>query len=254
MNLSSKELKCIARANLTRNYQIPMKAMISVLLLTMAIELPFSVLLQTEHPTMMQNIIYYIVEFLISLISGVLQIGLMQLHLSIARKQQFSHQQIYCCFKNQTDRYIISIFIIMLMTLLCSIPGFAAVYLFDKNSALSALVSVGFLGLISILLIIMIQLIYRPVYYLLLDHPEWSVRDVFKQSRQLMKGQKRRLLYIYVSFLGMTLLEILSLGIGALWIEPYKSQTFANFYLDIIGEFQSKQPLPPTYQPFNQYI
>ena len=48
-----------------------------------------------------------------------------------------------------------------------------------------------------------------------------------------MNGHRLRLLYLILSFIGLDILEVLSFGIGALWIEPYKMQTYALFYSDV---------------------
>ena len=62
-----------------------------------------------------------------------------------------------------------------------------------------------------------------------------------------MKGHKLHLIYLYCSFIGMGILELLSIGIGALWIEPYKSQTFANFYLNVTEKTTSSHSTFQTY-------
>lgn len=75
--------------------------------------------------------------------------------------------------------------------------------------------------------------------YLLLDHPQMKARESLKISRQIMKGSKGRLFYIYLSFIGLQILCLLSLGIGSLWVYPYQSQTLVIFYLDVVGEIPS---------------
>ena len=70
----------------------------------------------------------------------------------------------------------------------------------------------------------------------MLDNEDMSIVQCFKKAVGLMKGNKDRLFYIYLSFIGMWLLVVLSLGIGYLWVEPYMLQTYTMFYLDVIGE------------------
>ena len=73
-----------------------------------------------------------------------------------------------------------------------------------------------------------------------------------------MKGHKGRLFYIVLSFLGMDILVLLSLGIGSLWIMPYQSQTYTLFYLDITGQLPEESvsgSAPQQEQPtFNKYV
>lgn len=60
-----------------------------------------------------------------------------------------------------------------------------------------------------------------------------SYLDCISQSRALMKGQKWRLFWLQVSFIGWDILAILSLGIGLIWLRPYKCATYAAFYSDL---------------------
>ena len=67
----------------------------------------------------------------------------------------------------------------------------------------------------------------------MLDNENVSVVRCFKIAVSLMKGNIGRLFCIYLSFIGMWILVILSFGIGYLWFEPYRIQTYTLFYLDV---------------------
>lgn len=81
-----------------------------------------------------------------------------------------------------------------------------------------------------------IELTYSMVYFLLLDYPDLPVNEIWKRSRQLMKGNRLRLLGIELSFIGWILLSILTLGIGILWVQPYMLATETAFYLDLVQQ------------------
>ena len=51
-----------------------------------------------------------------------------------------------------------------------------------------------------------------------------------------MKGNRIRYFYLLISFFGISLLGVVSLGIGFLWIVPYMSMTEVEFYRDLINE------------------
>lgn len=68
----------------------------------------------------------------------------------------------------------------------------------------------------------------------MLDFEEYTGGEVMKAAVQLIRGSMGRLFYIVLSFFPLYLLGILSMGIGLLWIYPYKEAVFANFYLDLI--------------------
>ena len=90
MNLPCKELKRIARDNLNGNYKIPMGAFLAATLIPLAVELPFSMLQKDAQPLPV-TIMFYVAEFLITLLSMVLSVGILQLHLSLARKKKWNN-------------------------------------------------------------------------------------------------------------------------------------------------------------------
>lgn len=256
MSRTSKELKRIARENLTGHYNIPMGAFIVSSMITLAIELPFS-MLQSEYSTTLQVIISYVAEVLISLIGVVLNAGLIKIHLNMARKKECTLAQLFDCFKKHPDRYLIAGFLLMLVTFLVTLPFFGTAYLFQKNPSTQNLLIALAIGLVCLVICIYIQLRFQLIYYIILEHEEMSIKDSFTVASGLMKGHMGRLFYILLSFVGLNLLSILSLGIGMLWVAPYQMQTITNFYLDVIGELPESAPAQPTYsQPnyFNQYI
>ncbi len=56
---------------------------------------------------------------------------------------------------------------------------------------------------------------YRMGLYLLLDHPELSVSQCLKASKQMMRGNRMELLFLDLSFLGWNLgLYVISAGVG----------------------------------------
>lgn len=241
MNRPCKELKRIARDNLNGNYKIPMGAFLAATLIPLAVELPFSMLQKNEQPLFM-TVIFYIAEFLIALLSIVLSVGILQLHLSLARKKEMTLGMVFYGFKNHPDRYILAGLLLILAGIVCAIPAFIGVFAFSilgKNVAGVSVLVV--LVLAAVIAVVLVQIRYAMVLYLLLDHPQMSARESLKVSGQIMKGHKGRLFYIYLSFIGLQILCLLSLGIGSLWVYPYQSQTLVSFYLDVTGE------LPPDF-------
>lgn len=258
MKRSSKELKRLARENLTGHYNIPMGAFVVAGAITLAIELPFS-MLQNTHNAPIQSVVFYIAEFLISLIGAVLSVGQIKIHLSMARKQPYELKQLFYGFKNHSDRIILSALLLTVITVITSIPSVIGTYLIRNSLTVENILIFSCLALVSLIINVLIGLFLQLVYYLILDRPDMNVLACFKTSCQLMKGQKGRLFYLLLSFIGMDILVLLSLGIGSLWIMPYQSQTFALFYLDIIDGIPASNnsydaPNPESNHSFNQYV
>lgn len=94
-----------------------------------------------------------------------------------------------------------------------------------------------FVFLWSLLLIIpgiIKALAYSQAFFLLKDHPEYSVLQAITESKKRMKGYKWKLFLLYLIFFGWGLLAILPLGIGLLWLIPYFYTSLAAFYEEFI--------------------
>lgn len=81
---------------------------------------------------------------------------------------------------------------------------------------------------------------YSLAFYILSDHPEYGVRQCVSESKRLMKGHKGRLFCLHFSFIGWAMLNVLTLGIGSLWLNPYRSAAMSAFYLERVGEQPSE--------------
>lgn len=257
MNLPCKELKRISRENLTFHYSVPMGAFATSTLLAALIKMPFSSL-QTEYSTTLQTVIFYIAAFIISVLATTLSFGELRIHLNMARKRQYKFSDLFYCFMNRSDRYLLFAFFLSVVTILPAIPFvISAVYLMASLSAAAILLCIA-LGISGGILAVLLQIELQLLYFIILDHEEMGFADAIRVSHGLIHGYRGRLFYIYCSFIGMFVLGVLSFGIGLLWIIPYQKQTLSNFYLDVIGELAVPgNPLPGTpqqYTPFDRMV
>ena len=76
---------------------------------------------------------------------------------------------------------------------------------------------------------------YSMVPYIMEEKPSFNTDDVFRASRQIMKGHKWELFCLRFSFLGWYLLSFLTLGLGLLFVVPYKNAAEAAFYNENSG-------------------
>lgn len=119
------------------------------------------------------------------------------------------------------------------------------VYANVKNSlkliGATILVSI-FVFLWSLLLVIpgiIKGLAYSQYYFVLRDHPEFSITEAITESRKLMVGYKWKYFLLYLSFIGWGILAMITLGIGLLWLIPYATTSLAAFY-DKLTETQAQ--------------
>jgi uncharacterized membrane protein len=79
--------------------------------------------------------------------------------------------------------------------------------------------------------------------YLLKDYPELTIMETLRLSRKMMKGHKMQLFMLQLSFIGWILLNVLTLGLGSLWLTPYMMTTLAAFYHDVREQYIMKEGL-----------
>lgn len=81
---------------------------------------------------------------------------------------------------------------------------------------------------------------YAMTPYILRDHPELSRRAAIHLSREIMAGNKGRLLLLWLSFLGWAVLALFTCGIGFLWLAPYIGVSEAGFYEDVMHQYRQR--------------
>jgi hypothetical protein len=74
---------------------------------------------------------------------------------------------------------------------------------------------------------------YAMTAYILAENEELSVMEAISLSKKMMKGNKWKLFCLELSFIGWTLLCILTLGIASLWVNPYIEAAKAAFYREV---------------------
>ena len=235
MNLSSKELKRQARETLNNRYGLPMLAFLLTQVIVMAISLPFDFMLPT-NPNTSQLLIYTLTTFIISLLSIVLSCGLIKIHLHMARKEETKLGDLFYFFSHRPDRFLLAGLLMIGIVFLLMLPAFALTIfsIFSHSDILLMVMAV--VWIITIVILIPVSFSFSLIYYILIEKPEDSLIEIFKESRQLMKGNKWRLFYVNLSFMGMNILSLLSFGLGLLWVGPYMNQTLVEFYRNVIGE------------------
>lgn len=83
---------------------------------------------------------------------------------------------------------------------------------------------------------------YAMTPYIMAEHPEMTANEAITASRQLMDGHKGELFCLHLSFIGWQFLNLFTLGIGSLWLNPYMQATEAAFYRHITGTASYTNP------------
>lgn len=230
MKKTSAELKQIAQGKLKGHFGIPMGTFAVTGFILFLIFLPLSLPLNSEKP-----ITYTLIfQFFISFISTILYAGQTRIHLRLSRNELPDFLDLFYSLKTRPARFILANFLLSLITMFWFIPGIICFIVASLSESILLLVIGGILSLCAIAIGTYIELKFGLLFILLTDHPSMDVIEAFRESSRLMDGNKGRLFYIQLSFIGWALLGCLSCFIGFLWIEPYRLQTFVCFYRDIV--------------------
>ena len=117
-------------------------------------------------------------------------------------------------------------------TLNCLFDGFND---FSETFLLNLMMSI-FVFLWSLLLVIpgiIKAYAYSMAFYIKNDNPSYNWKQCLDESQKMMDGHKWQLFCLQFSFIGWDLLAALTLGIGYLWLNPYRSMTEACFYRNL---------------------
>ena len=237
---TTTDLKSAARELLQGKYREYIAAYITADLVLVLISMIASSVLPTD--TTWGLIFDLAISFVMELISAVFLLGMIHYTMNICKGQPYKLSDVFYGFRSQPDKAIISKFLFILAELVCLLPAilFAALYYITENSLLMIVMSIFLV--IGLVAVIILHLTLHFVYYLILDYPDATIKELIVYSANLMRGHRVKLFYLYASFIPLYVLGILSLGIGLLFVEPYVNVTIAEFYLDVFFIEEEKTP------------
>lgn len=154
-----------------------------------------------------------IMIILISIINYIFQIGLTKYMINFVQNKKKSLKELFTNFKNYKKiiiTYLYQIKNIFLWVLFLIIPG-----IIKKYS-------------------------YSLVPYILIDNKNLKAKDILKLSEDMMKGHKKDLFILNLSFIGWHILSIYTLFILELWIIPYQKTANTKFLNDIKTNYNKK--------------
>ena len=140
------------------------------------------------------------------LVSGAMSLGLCIFALSLSRRKNPKFEQLFGGFKRfgvALAAFLLKIIFIILWSLLLVVPGIIASFR------------------------------YSMTYYIIAENDSIGPLEAIKKSKEMMRGNKWKLFCLCWRFIGWDLLCILTLGIGFLWLMPYRTVAFARFYDDV---------------------
>ncbi len=141
-------------------------------------------------------------------LGSVIEVGYARFNLELVDRTEGKLESLFTCFGNwkttAATRFLKTLYT-FLWSLLFIIPGIIASYS------------------------------YAMTGYILADHPELTASEAIERSKEMMSGNRFRLFCLHFSFIGWAILCAFTMGIGNLWLNPYKQATVAAFYREVSG-------------------
>lgn len=232
---SRKNLKNSARELLRGHYPAVIITIVMVSFLSSGIRSASVLLVLPDN--LLGTVLYQAAAILFGTLSGMFSIGVISFFLKICCRQAPNILDIFYGFMVQPKKnFVVSLFFTVL-NFICSLPLlFIRITAGPENPELFVKENIIYLTVAAVcnILYTLVTLCFSQLYYVMLDFPDLSVKELFSAGIRLMRHNLGRYLMLEISFIPMLLLGVGSFSIGFLWIYPYIYTTHGLFYLDLV--------------------
>lgn len=185
--------------------------------------------------------VYLCLSFAVSVITGVLNVGISCFFLKIACGQTYSVNDLFIGYREQPNKAILISLAFTAVNFVCMTPQQVLFQLYRQTGSLPYCIAALFCLGAGLLIYVPVNLAISQSFYLMLDFPEYGAKETLRASIRIMKGHKARLFYLEASFIPLFILGIFTFFIGFLWLIPYMQMTLTLFFLDIMNPSQQKE-------------
>ncbi len=230
---SAPELKAIARDKLLGNYSTVIGAIVAVQLIFVGVN--YIARSVNDLNSITGVIIYSAATLIMGLIASVFTVGKLTIYLKISCGDKVKITDVFSEFKGHPDKVILLDFFFTLRCIMWLLPAalaYVAVFMLGYEGDIYMLIFVV-LSVLGLAAMIYTYVRLSMCFFIYLDYPDHSVKEIMDKSIVMMNGHMGQFIYMAVSFIPICLLGILSLGIGFIFIEPYVSMSYTQFYLGI---------------------
>lgn len=249
MKTSSAQLKLMARRCLLGNYGMAVGAELLIFAIMMVIMVAieilvfigtlffamFSVAIQSMSLFTVGYVVILLGVFLMTYtVEMLFMYGFIRMLLNMCTNQKVQIKDLFFAFQNHKRKFWGS------SVALALIMGVLMAPIFVLAVGASVTEFYGFFIIFTIIYSVLLMVLslvvwlnYGLFFFILVENPEKGILQSLKESRQLMRGNRGRYFYLFLSFIGWVILGYLSLGIGFLWLYPFILCATIFFYLDL---------------------
>lgn len=220
--ISNSEIKNSSKIALTGNYTRSGLLLLFYFMLSTMLQRYLSI-----HP---------LLSVLPMILSNMLLFGIYLFFLKLALNQEESPFDLFFVFQDSPKKPLCIACLYTALTGIFELPAniLLNAYFLQRPFSERTLILLLLLQVVLLIGWYLLHLNLSLVYFLLLDFPELSIKEILMLSINKMNGQKLRLFLLEFSFLPLFLLVIPTLGIGLIWVMPYLYTTRAKFYLNLV--------------------
>ena len=232
--LSTEQLKAISRGQLLGRYGLAISAELAAAGIMLAVHL--ICFLHVDQSTTAGLVLAFFISCILDVLGGVFAAGLTCFYLNLVCNRPASVKDIFYGFRVHTNKALAIRLLTSVPQVIGCLPFLECSILIaeKENPSAGLFLLYSAAGLAALIVYLCIWLLYSQAYYIMLDFPGYSTRQIMSVSRRIIKGHKGRLFYLSVSLIPYYLLCFLSCGIASLWVTPFRNALFTNFYLDLI--------------------
>lgn len=235
---SNKRLKADARASLLGNLITPV---ISVLLyFTTTATLTELIANFRTGSALLSFLLSVIVFFVVNICAKMLRIGLCCIFLRLQLRKDARISDLFYGFRNSSDTAVKISAHLALLELLCMLPLFIALSVLSAKGIPGQRGLVLFLFASGLCASYFFRIRYALSPYLFLDFPGLSERSLLSGGAKMIRGHRGRLFRLYLSFLPLYMLTVISMGVAGLWVGSYLQAAEAAFYRDLIMKIRAR--------------
>lgn len=147
---------------------------------------------------------------------------------------------------NMLLKMIVPFILMVVSIVLIGVGSFSAILSATSHSSSGMLASSGtyllaiVLYIASFVWLIIKSYSYQLSYIIAADEPDLTAKEAVNKSEVLMKGNRGKLFFLELSFIGWAILTVFTFGIGMLWLVPYIQ--FATFaFYDFVAKKEGKE-------------
>jgi uncharacterized membrane protein len=183
-----------------------------------------------------------IITLVVNILLGILVSGKAYLYMNLVYSQTISASDIFFGLRQHPEKAVILQSLFVVVDFLTSLPASLLFFFFFRTQSTNMYTALLLVLVLGIVVNVYVSLTYSQAFFLLHDFPERSAKELLLTSRNLMQGNRLRLLYLNLSFIPLYILGVVSLFIPLLWISVYRYASVAAFYQDLIAKAAHTDP------------